>query len=188
MIGGSSSINGMVYVRGQPQDYDTWAQMGCSGWSYEDVLPYFKKSENNERGASEIHGVGGPLDVSDIEEQGVLCDAIVKAGVEIGVPYNEDINSGKQDGIGPHQATIRRGQRASTGQAYLKPARRRKNLRVEPNATACRIVLEGKRATGERLFSVAGRLTRRNCSNSRGLAIQNGFPTSASPWRTSCAG
>lgn len=156
VIGGSSSINGMVYVRGQPQDYDTWAQMGCSGWSYEDVLPYFKKSENNERGASEIHGVGGPLDVSDIEEQGVLCDAIVKAGVEIGLPYNEDINSGNQEGIGPHQATIRRGRRASTGQAYLKPARRRMNLRVEPNATACRIVLEGKRATGVEYLSAGG--------------------------------
>ena len=148
VIGGSSSINGMVYVRGQPRDYDIWAQMGCAGWSYDDVLPYFRKAENNERGASDVHGVGGPLDVSDIIEQGTLCDAMVRAGVEIGLPYNEDINSGEQDGIGPHQATIFRGRRASTAQAYLKPARRRSNLHVQPNATACRVTFDGKRATG----------------------------------------
>ena len=79
-LGGTSSINGMVYVRGQPRDYDIWAQMGCAGWSYDDVLPYFRKAENNERGASDVHGVGGPLDVSDITEQGNLCDAMLRAG------------------------------------------------------------------------------------------------------------
>ena len=148
VIGGSSSINGMVYVRGQPRDYDIWAQMGCIGWSYEDVLPYFRKSENNERGGSNIHGVGGPLDVTDIKEQGEVCEAIIKAGLQIGLAYNDDINSGNQDGIGPHQATIRRGRRASTGQAFLKPVRRRANLQVQAKATACRITFEGKRATG----------------------------------------
>ncbi len=148
VIGGSSSINGMVYVRGQREDYDTWAQMGCTGWSYDDVLPYFRKSENNERGESDVHGVGGPLDVSDITEQGEVCDAMVRAGIEIGLPYNEDTNDGEQEGIGPHQATIRQGRRASTAQAYLKPARSRANLHVQANATACRVTFDGKRAAG----------------------------------------
>ena len=148
VIGGSSSINGMVYVRGQREDYDTWAQMGCTGWSYDDVLPYFRKSENNERGESDVHGVGGPLNVSDIAEQGEVCDAIVRAGIEIGLPYNEDTNDGEQEGIGPHQATIRQGRRASTAQAYLKPTWSRANLHVQANATACRVTFDGKRAAG----------------------------------------
>ena len=88
VIGGSSSINGMVYVRGQREDYDIWAQMGCTGWSYDDVLPYFRKAENNERGESDVHGAGGLLDVSDIKEQGTICDAMVRAGIEIGLPLS----------------------------------------------------------------------------------------------------
>ncbi len=159
VIGGSSSINGMVYVRGQRQDYDIWAQMGCTGWSYDDVLPYFKKSENNRRGESDIHGVGGPLDVSDIEEQGALCDAIVRAGQEIGLPFNPDTNSGTQEGIGPHQATIRDGRRASTAQAFLKPVRRRPNLDVRAEATLCRVTFEGKRATGVEYLRGGERVT-----------------------------
>ncbi len=148
VIGGSSSINGMVYVRGQKEDYNIWAQMGCTGWSYDDVLPYFRKAENNERGESDVHGAGGLLDVSNIKEQGTICDAMVRAGMEIGLPYNDDINSGEQEGIGPHQATIRNGRRASTAQAYLKPARQRPNLHVQPNATAYKVMFIGKKAVG----------------------------------------
>ena len=148
VIGGSSSINGMVYVRGQKEDYNIWAQMGCTGWSYDDVLPYFRKAENNERGESDVHGAGGLLDVSDIKEQGTICDAMVRAGMEIGLPYNDDINSGEQEGIGPHQATIRNGRRASTAQAYLKPARQRPNLHIQPNATAYKVMFIGKKAVG----------------------------------------
>ena len=148
VIGGSSSINGMVYVRGQKEDYNIWAQMGCTGWSYDDVLPYFRKAENNERGESDVHGAGGLLDVSDIKEQGTICDAMVRAGMEIGLPYNDDINSGEQEGIGPHQATIRNGRRASTAQAYLKPARQRPNLHIQPNATAYKVMFKGKKAVG----------------------------------------
>lgn len=148
VIGGSSSINGMVYVRGQVEDFDTWAQMGCTGWSYDSVLPYFRKSENNQRGESDIHGVGGPLDVSDVVEQDEICKAIVRAGIEIGLPYNDDINGRVQEGIGPHQATIRKGRRASTAQAYLKPARRRPNLDVQADATVGRILFKGKCAVG----------------------------------------
>ncbi|MCB1741254.1 MAG: GMC family oxidoreductase N-terminal domain-containing protein, partial [Gammaproteobacteria bacterium] len=105
VLGGSSSINGMVYVRGQAEDYDQWAQMGCRGWSYDDVLPYFRKSENNQRGASDVHGSGGPLDVSDVSEKSTICEAMLAAGQQIGMPFNEDLNGRVQEGIGYHQAT-----------------------------------------------------------------------------------
>ncbi|MBT5809761.1 MAG: choline dehydrogenase, partial [Rhodospirillaceae bacterium] len=139
---------GMVYVRGQVEDFDMWAQMGCRGWSYDEVLPYFKRSENNQRGASDIHGVGGPLSVSDVGEHSVICDAMIAAGQEVGIPYNDDINGRVQEGIGYHQATIRNGRRSSTAVAYLKPARSRGNLDIEANAVATRVIFEGKRAVG----------------------------------------
>jgi choline dehydrogenase len=148
VIGGSSSINGMVYVRGQVEDFDMWAQMGCRGWSYDEVLPYFKRAENNQRGESDIHGVGGPLSVSDVGERSVICDAMIAAGQEVGIPYNEDINGRVQEGIGYHQATIRNGRRSSTAVAYLKPARSRANLDIEANAVATRVLFDGKRAVG----------------------------------------
>ena len=148
VLGGSSSINGMVYVRGQVQDFDTWAQMGCRGWSYEEVLPYFRKAEDNERGESEIHGVGGPLSVSDVNEKADICEAMIAAGVEAGIPYNEDTNGRVQEGIGYHQATIRNGKRCSTAVAYLNPARSRPNLPIQPEATVKRVVFEGKKAVG----------------------------------------
>jgi choline dehydrogenase len=150
VLGGSSSINGMVYVRGQVEDYDTWAQMGCRGWSYDELLPYFRRSENNVRGASEIHGVGGPLDVSDVGERSVVCDAMIEAGQAIGIPYNDDINARVQEGIGYHQATTRNGRRCSTAVGYLHPVRNRSNLAVRANALVHRIEFEGKRASAVR--------------------------------------
>ena len=148
VLGGSSSINGMVYVRGQVEDYDQWAQMGCRGWSYDDVLPYFRKAEHNERGESEIHGVGGPLGVSDVIDKSIIYDAMIEAGQEIGIPYNDDINGRVQEGIGYHQATIRDGKRCSTAVAYLNPAKKRPNLRVEADAQAKHVIFKGKRAVG----------------------------------------
>jgi choline dehydrogenase len=138
----------MVYVRGQAEDYDTWAQMGCRGWSYDDVLPYFRRSENNVRGASEIHGVGGPLQVSDVGERSIISEAMIAAGQAVGIPYNDDINGRVQEGIGYHQATIRNGRRCSTAVGYLHPVRRRPNLEVQANALVHLIEFEGKRATG----------------------------------------
>ena len=148
VLGGSSSINGMVYVRGQVEDFDTWAQMGCRGWSYDEVLPYFRKSEDNERGESDMHGVGGPLSVSDVNEKADICEAMIAAGIEAGIPYNEDINGRVQEGIGYHQATIRNGKRCSTAVAYLNPARPRANLDIQPEATVKRVIFEGKKAVG----------------------------------------
>ncbi|MBM3485945.1 MAG: choline dehydrogenase [Alphaproteobacteria bacterium] len=148
VLGGSSSINGLIYVRGQRQDYDIWAQLGCRGWSFESVLPYFKKSENNHRGASALHGVGGPLDVTDLTMTNPICDAFIAAATEIGLPRNDDYNGWNQEGICYSQVTVQNGKRASTAQAFLKPAQSRPNLHVEVNALARRVLLDGRRATG----------------------------------------
>ncbi len=148
VLGGSSSLNGMVYMRGQHADYDLWAQMGCRGWSYQDVLPYFRKAENNERGANEYHGSGGPLQVSDLRDKPPILDAFLKAGQEAGMPLNPDFNGAVQEGIGLTQTTTSKGWRNSTAQAYLKPARSRPNLHVETNARGKRVLFEGKRAVG----------------------------------------
>ena len=148
VLGGSSSINGMVYVRGQVQDFDHWAQLGNRGWSYEDVLPYFKRSEDNSRGESEVHGAGGPLSVSDLTETNLLSDTLIAAGEQIGIPRNDDINGLVQEGIGYHQATIRNGRRCSTAVAFLDPARDRSNLHIITGALVKRVLLEGGRATG----------------------------------------
>ncbi|MGE0744426.1 MAG: GMC family oxidoreductase [Rhodospirillales bacterium] len=148
VLGGSSSINGLIYVRGQRQDYDIWAQSGCRGWSFEDVLPYFKKSEDNERGASALHGAGGPLPVSDQKSGNPICDAFVAAAEQVGLPRNDDYNGDSQEGICYSQVTIRKGRRASAAQAFLKPAMKRPNLRVEINAHTRRVLLEGRRAVG----------------------------------------
>lgn len=148
VLGGSSSINGMVYVRGQIEDFNHWSQLGNLGWSFEDVLPYFKKSEDNSRGASELRGIGGPLSVSDISERNELCDKLIQAGCELGLNRNDDINGLVQEGIGYHQATIRNGRRCSTAVAFLQPALKRSNLRVETGALAKQILFDGKRAKG----------------------------------------
>jgi choline dehydrogenase len=146
VLGGSSSINGLLYVRGQHEDYDRWRQRGNVGWGYDDVLPYFKKAENQIRGADQYHGVGGPLPVSDWRHHDPLSEAFVKAAVEAGIPFNPDFNGASQEGAGFFQTTTRRGRRASSAFSYLRPARRRPNLHVETGALGGRIVFEGRRA------------------------------------------
>jgi choline dehydrogenase len=146
VLGGSSSINGLLYVRGQHQDYDRWRQRGNAGWGYDDVLPYFKKAEDQQRGASEYHGAGGPLPVSDWRHADPLSEAFVVAAAEAGIPTNPDFNGATQEGAGFFQTTTKRGRRASTARAYLGPARGRSNLHVETSAQAQRIVFEGRRA------------------------------------------
>ena len=147
-LGGSSSINGMVYVRGNPLDYDTWAQFGNRGWAYEGVLPYFKKSEHYEPGGDGTRGRGGPLNVAALRERAELADAFIEAAVAEGFPHNPDYNNGNQEGFGCLQATQKNGRRWSTPRAFLDPARRRPNLRIETEALATRVLLDGKRATG----------------------------------------
>jgi choline dehydrogenase len=148
VLGGSSSINGLLYVRGQHEDYDRWRQHGNGGWGYDDVLPYFKKAENQARGADEFHGVGGPLPVSDSRHGDPLSDAFIAAAAETGIPVNSDFNGATQEGAGWFQTTTRNGKRASTAVAYLRPAKGRKNLHVETSALAQRILFEGRRAVG----------------------------------------
>lgn len=147
-LGGSSSINGLIYVRGQRQDYDHWAALGNQGWSYADVLPYFRKLEHNVRGANEWHGGDGPLWASDIGAAHELIEAVIAAGGELGIPRNDDFNGATQEGVGYYQLTTRHGFRCSTAVAYLRPARGRPNLTVETHAHATRIVIEGRRARG----------------------------------------
>jgi choline dehydrogenase-like flavoprotein len=146
VLGGSSSINGLLYVRGQHEDYDRWRQRGNVGWGYDDVLPYFKKAENQCRGEDEYHGTGGPLTVSDWRHEDPLSEAFVKAAVETGIPFNPDFNGKTQEGAGFFQTTTRRGRRASSAYSYLRPAMRRSNMHVETAALARRILFEGKRA------------------------------------------
>jgi choline dehydrogenase len=147
-LGGSSSINGMLYVRGNPLDYDTWAQFGNRGWSYESVLPYFRKSEHFEPGGDETRGRGGPLNVANMVERAELLDAFIDAAAAEGYPHNPDYNNGHQEGFGYYQVTQKKGRRWSTARAFLDPARNRPNLRVETDAYTTRILLEGKRAVG----------------------------------------
>jgi choline dehydrogenase len=147
VVGGSSAINGLIYIRGQPDDFDRWRQLGNTGWSFEDVLPYFRRAEDNERGADAFHGVGGPLAVSDLRDRYPLAQAYVEAAQQCGYPCNDDFNGPAQEGAGFYQTTTRHGLRVSAARAYLKPARRRPNLAIVSMALATRIVLEGRRAT-----------------------------------------
>ena len=148
VLGGSSSINGLVYIRGQHEDYDDWRNLGNAGWGYADVLPYFRKSEDNQRGASEYHGIGGPLSVSDTSEPHPLCEAFFAAADACGYPRNPDFNGAGQTGFGYNQVTQRRGRRCSTAVGFLRPARRRSNVSVVTDAHAARILFSGRRATG----------------------------------------
>ena len=151
LLGGSSSINGMVFVRGQSQDYDTWAQLGNRGWSYQDVLPIFKDMESYQGdGDNEFRGRDGPLKVTENVEQGEIYDKIIAAAAEIGIDYTNDYNGASQEGIGMTQATIRKGRRMSTAYCYLAPARGRSNLRIQTNALTECLTFEGKRCTGVR--------------------------------------
>ena len=148
VLGGSSSINGLIYIRGQAQDFDHWRQLGNAGWSAEEVLPYFRLSEDNERGADAWHGAGGPLGVSDLRDFHPLADAFVEAAQQCGYPRNADFNGAAQEGAGLYQTTTRRGVRSSTAVAYLAPTRDWNNLKVVAEALATRILFDGRRATG----------------------------------------
>lgn len=148
VLGGSSSLNGLLYVRGQPQDYDRWRQMGNTGWGWDDVLPLFKRAEDQERGEDEFHGTGGPLAVSNMRIQRPICDAWVEAAQAAGYPFNPDYNGATQEGAGYFQLTARNGRRCSAATAYLKPIRGRENLRIVTRAQVRRVLLEGRRATG----------------------------------------
>ena len=148
VLGGSSSLNGLLYVRGQPQDYDRWAQMGNKGWGWDDVLPLFKRAENNERGADEFHGDQGPLSVSNMRIQRPICDAWVAAAQTAGYPYNPDYNGANQEGVGFFQLTSRNGRRCSAAVAYLNPVKKRDNLTIITHAQVEKVVIENDRATG----------------------------------------
>ena len=188
LLGGSSSINGMVFVRGQAQDFDTWAQMGNRGWSYAEVLPFFKRMESYAgEGDDAFRGREGPLRVTNPKPRDPLFATIIKAAAEVGIRHNPDYNGASQEGIAMSQATIAAGRRMSTARCYLDPIRKRRNLHIETEALTEGLLLDGRRCTGVR-YSVAGdvarpaprvrsssaraRSTRRNCWN---------YPASASP-------
>ena len=153
----------MLYVRGQAFDYDVWAQLGNRGWSYNDILPYFRKSENFERGGDAYRGGGGPLNVADMYEKHELVDAFIDAGVEIGSKRNPDYNGAEQEGFGYYQITQRNGRRESAARAYLNPAKNRANLHIETDAHVQNIIIEGKRAVGVD-YTVKGRKKEARCN------------------------
>ena len=148
VLGGTSSINGMVYMRGHSADYNEWRQRGCVGWDWDGVLPYFKKAEDQENGANAFHGVGGPLRVSNHPIRLEIAEQWITAAIQAGLPAKDDFNDGQQDGAGYFQSTIDRRRRGSTATAYLNPARKRQNLTIETNAQATRILIEDGRAAG----------------------------------------
>ena len=149
VLGGSSSINGLLYIRGQHADYDGWRQLGCEGWGWDDVAPYFRKAEHQERkGLDDFHGQGGPLNVSDVTQTHEVSDAVVEACAQAGIPRNPDVNGADQEGVSYYQLTVKNGQRCSAAVAYLHPAMGRANLTVQTNALTTRILFDGKRAVG----------------------------------------
>jgi choline dehydrogenase len=172
MLGGSSSINGMVFIRGQAQDYDHWAQLGNRGWSYQDVLPIFKRMENYDGGSDKYRGRGGILRVTDTPRHRVpLLEMIIEAANNIGLPFNPDQNGESQEGVGMSQVTIAKGRRQSTAYCYLDPARGRKNLLIEQGAHAEQLIIEGKRCVGVR-YSVNG--VHREARASREVIVSGG--------------
>ena len=149
VLGGSSSINGLIVIRGQPQDYDRWRELGNPGWGWNEVLPYFIKLESNpDLGGNQLHGSGGPLHVSSIKRPHPLIEALIAAAGKCGVPRTDDFNGVEQEGVGYYQLTTRNGWRVSAAEAYLRPAKRRSNLSVFTDAQVARILLDGRRATG----------------------------------------
>ena len=152
VLGGGTTINAQIYTRGNPGDYDAWAnEAGCTGWSYREILPYFKRSEDNDRFANEYHGYGGPLGVSVPVNPLPINEAFLRAGQEYGIPYNPDFNGAHQAGLGHYQLTVRRARRSSTAAAFIKPVLGRPNLTVRTQATATRILVEKGRAVGVEL-------------------------------------
>jgi len=158
VLGGTSSINGMVYMRGNAADYDEWRQRGCEGWDYDSVLPYFKRAEDNVRGADDFHGVGGPLKVSDHAWQPTLAKAMHDASVEAGIPANPDFNGAHQEGVGYYQTTINRSRRWSSARAYLK---KRPNLVIATSAHATRLLIENGSCVGVEYKTPAGHVQAR---------------------------
>jgi choline dehydrogenase len=172
LLGGSSAINGMAFVRGQAQDFDTWAQMGNQGWSYEAVLPFFKRMEAYEGGGDDtFRGRQGPLRVTNPEPRDPIFTTIIKAAAQVGIPHNPDYNGANQEGIAMSQATIARGRRMSTARCYLDPIRNRRNLHIETGALTQAFVLEGKRCTGVR-YSVGDNL--REAAAAREVVVSAG--------------
>ena len=151
VIGGGSTINAQIYTRGNRQDYDEWRQMGCTGWGYDDVLPYFRKAEDNDSFDDAYHARGGPLGVSQPRAPLPICDAYFAAAAALGIPRNMDVNGARQDGVAYYQLTQRNARRSSAAMAYLAPNRRRANLTVRTGAPAHRLIVEGARATGVEL-------------------------------------
>ncbi len=147
-LGGSSSTNAMIYIRGNRVDYDGWAEMGHDGWGWDDVLPYFLRAEDNERGASELHGAGGPLSVIDGRSRYRTCEAFIEAGAQAGLARNDDFNGPEQDGVGWYQLTQRNGMRCSAAVAYLHPVLGRPNLDLVIGAHVTRLLLDGLSARG----------------------------------------
>jgi len=158
VLGGCSSINGLVYMRGQREDFDGW---GLEGWRYDDLLPYFRRSEDQQRGANAWHGAGGPIAVSDPVDPHPLCDAFIASGLEAGWPRNDDFNGAAQDGVGYFQLTARRGRRSSTATGYLRPARRRANLTIRTGVLTSRVLFEKARAVGVEYLNGAERFEAR---------------------------
>ena len=148
VLGGSSSLNGLLYIRGQREDYDDWAQLGNDGWDYDSVLPYFKKSECQERGADDYHGADGPLKVSDLRLRREIAERFIEAAKASGIPENRDVNGARQEGVGYFQQTSYKGFRCSTAKAFLRPALKRPNLTLVKRAHCQRLLLEDKRVVG----------------------------------------
>ena len=172
MLGGSSSINGMVYIRGQAQDYDHWAQLGNRGWSWQDVLPVYKRLENYAGGSDELRGRGGPLRITDTPRHKVpLLEKMIEAANKIGLPFNADLNGATQEGIGMSQVTIAKGRRQSTAYCYLDPARGRQNLTIERGAMAETLILDGKSCVGVR-YTVNGQ--KREARAAREVIVSSG--------------
>lgn len=147
-LGGSSSINGLIFIRGQKEDYDHWRDLGNIGWGWDDVLPYFKKAEGNDRLGEPLHSQTGPLKASSIPKKHPLVEAFKRAANHLGVPSTDDFNNLTQEGVGYYQLTTNKGFRCSTAVAYLRPAKKRKNLEIMTNSQACKVIFEGKRAVG----------------------------------------
>lgn len=160
MLGGSSSMNAMIYMRGNRLDYDGWAQSGATGWSYEEVLPLFRRAESNEQFDDAYHGRGGPLNVTQIKDVDPVCRALVEAAASLGIPRNDDFNGERQDGAGQFQVNHRRGMRFSAAEAYLRPAKKRSNLTVRTNTLVTKVIVDDGRAVAVELSDAKGKRER----------------------------